>query len=129
MPSIPPTKLAKLIPMFFFALFGCIGLAVLIFLWGPGDRFGGPPLIFRVFGSFIALAFIGMGVGVPVLIWKTPVPKIGPEQNPLVPNTTKAPGSYDCPKCGANVQDAGVSPSGDVKCPYCLGWWNIHRNG
>ena len=41
-----------------------IGLTVLGFLWlTPFNEFGSPPLFFRVFGSFIALAFVLTGVG------------------------------------------------------------------
>lgn len=35
---------------------------------------------------------------------------------------------YQCPACGARIQAGdGVSPKGDVKCPYCAGWFNIHE--
>lgn len=34
---------------------------------------------------------------------------------------------YQCPACGARIQEGDeVSPKGDVKCPYCAGWFNIH---
>lgn len=34
---------------------------------------------------------------------------------------------YQCPACGARIQTGDeVSPKGDVKCPYCAGWFNIH---
>ena len=39
--------------------FAGIGLTVLAFLWFGDDGFGGPPLVFKVFGSFIAIVFAG----------------------------------------------------------------------
>lgn len=34
---------------------------------------------------------------------------------------------YQCPACGARIREGDeVSPKGDVKCPYCAGWFNIH---
>lgn len=45
-------------------VFAGIGLTVIIFLWGaPFGEFGSPPVIFRIFGSFIAIAFVAMGGG------------------------------------------------------------------
>ncbi len=42
-----------------------IGMTVLIFLWSaPFGEFGSPPLFFRVFGSFIALAFVLTGIAI-----------------------------------------------------------------
>jgi Sec-independent protein translocase protein TatA len=37
-----------------------IGLTVIVFLW-TASGFGAPPLIFRVFGSFVALGFVITG--------------------------------------------------------------------
>ena len=35
---------------------------------------------------------------------------------------------YQCPACGARIQEGDeVSPKGDVKCPYCTGWFNIYE--
>ena len=35
---------------------------------------------------------------------------------------------YQCPACGARIQDASdVSPGGDVRCAYCNVWFNVHR--
>ena len=35
---------------------------------------------------------------------------------------------YQCPACGARIQEGDeVSPKGDVRCPYCTGWFNIHE--
>ena len=58
-PSKPPLRHLPIFMLIFISMFGFIGVAVLIFLWAPSsDGFGAPPLFFRVFGSFIALAFI-----------------------------------------------------------------------
>ncbi len=39
-----------------------IGVTLLCFLWFGEDGFHSPPLFFKVFGSFIALAFVMFGV-------------------------------------------------------------------
>ncbi len=51
--------LAVLIPMSIVPI--GIGLSVLGFLWFGQDRYFGPPLFFKIFGSFIALGFVGFG--------------------------------------------------------------------
>lgn len=36
--------------------------------------------------------------------------------------------NYECLNCGANLgKGVEVSPSGDVKCEYCVKWFNIHK--
>lgn len=119
-----PAPKPPLFMLLFFSIFGFIGIAVLVFLWGSGDGFHSPPLIFKVFGSFIALGFMAMGFGVPL----SAIRKSKRLSEGGGVNRTVNPGTYGCPNCGANVKDAEVSPSGDVKCPYCNGWWNIHRS-
>jgi hypothetical protein len=118
-----PSPRPPLFMLLFFSIFGFIGIALLVFLWGSGEGFGSPPLFAKVFGSFIALGFMAMGFGVPLTAIK--------KSKELVSGTDfkreGEGGGYKCPNCGANVQDADVSPSGDLKCPYCKGWWNIHR--
>jgi hypothetical protein len=111
--------------LLFMSIFGFIGLTVLIFLW-TARGFGAPPLIFRLFGSFIAIAFMIMGFGMPLTLF---LKGRGPDTPGFFPNSDPVPGkigTYDCPNCGANVGDADVSPSGDIKCTYCNEWWNIH---
>ncbi|MGB6221859.1 hypothetical protein [Haloferula sp.] len=118
-----PTLKPPLFVMVFFSIFGFIGIALLVFLWGSGDGFHDPPLVFKVFGSFIALGFMAVGFGAPISAMKK-----GKEvDGGRTPPNPEASGGYACPNCGANVKNAEVSPSGDVKCPYCIGWWNIHR--
>ncbi len=51
--------------LLFVSVFGFIGLTVLIFLWSA-DGFHEPPLIFKLFGSFIAIAFMIFGFGLPL---------------------------------------------------------------
>lgn len=122
-----------------------IGMTVLIGLWGGG--MGNPPLFFRVFGSFIALAFVMTGVGIFVAAGKIGDPRRMAESlremtkdlsaNQTVAGSavepaeeTKPKVGYDCPNCGAALgTEADVSPSGDVKCGYCERWFNIHSDG
>lgn len=106
------------------SIFGFIGIAVLVFLWGAGDGFGSPPLFFRVFGSLIAAGFILMGFGMPLGLLRMRKGAAGllDEMSPKPP-----PAQFSCPSCGANLGNAEVSPSGDVRCSYCKGWFNIHQ--
>lgn len=112
--------------LLFISIFGFIGVAVLIGLWSAGDGFGAPPLIFKLVGSFIALAFICMGFGLPIsLLLKKDGRGVSGSMNASTPSGS--PAGYACPNCGGAIGDAEVSPSGDVKCEYCRSWWNIHR--
>ena len=118
--------------VFGFVFFG-IGLTVLGFLWlTPFDQFGSPPLFFRIFGSFISIAFVAMGgalawsafVGKPLSISPTNLPAGARPHLSIAPSQD----SYVCPRCAAPLQsDADVSPLGDVKCPFCHSWFNIHK--
>lgn len=126
-----------------------IGMTVLIFFWSaPFGEFHSPPLFFRVFGSFIALAFVMTGIGIFVGAGKLGNPrsmaqKLQEMQKELSANQPEAGASptqsgdaapskvgYDCPNCGAALgKTADVSPGGDVKCGYCERWFNIHAAG
>ena len=110
--------------LLFISIFGFAGIAMLVFLWGAGDGFDSPPLFFRVFGSLIAMAFILMGFGMPISLLRMgkSIGKLLDETMPKPP-----PSQPGCPNCGANLGTAEVSPSGDVKCSYSKGWFNIHR--
>ena len=122
-----------------------IGLTVLFFIWfGDVRPFGGAPLVFRVFASFVAMGFVLPGL----MIFKAPSLLKSQHQNMLdrVRELSKAAGhdlvdssatpdgrsqvNYSCPNCGSDLgEDADVSPSGDAKCEYCKRWFNIHREG
>lgn len=130
MNSSPKARL-PVVFLAFFALFGCVGVAVLIFIWSPSDMSMDPPLIFKIVGSFIATMFMVMGFGVPLSAIKAArcaddagsAPSAGPS-----PGGDAKAGGYRCPNCGAGLgPDQEVSPSGDAKCTYCKRWWNIHR--
>ncbi len=118
----------------FISMFGCIGLALLVFLWSKSSHdWDAPPLIFRVVGSCIAIAFIAMGFGIPLSAWRrlrslSPLAEDGAGGDALgVPSRTGPSAGYQCPHCAAGLTKAQeVSPSGDVKCVYCQKWWNIH---
>jgi len=109
---------------------------------------GNPPLFFRMFGSFIALAFVMTGIGIFVGAGKLSDPHrlaqslqeitkdiaanqpvAGSAKNDSATEAKPQVG-YDCPNCGAALgKQADVSPSGDVKCGYCERWFNIHSAG
>ena len=112
--------------LIFFSIFGFIGITILVSLW-TASGFGAPPTVFKIFGSFIALAFIAMGFGVPLSALRKGEARFS-MPNINAASVEKPKGSiYDCPNCGANVGKVEVSPSGDLKCSYCNEWWNIHK--
>lgn len=67
-------KLFKVFMSFFGLIFGAIGLIVLAFLWivpaGENNGFGNPPLVFKLFASCIALAFVGFSALWVTMLWK-----------------------------------------------------------
>lgn len=116
-----------------------IGLSVLGFLWlTPFNQFGSPPLFFRVFGSFIAIAFVAMGGGTAYAAIKgTPLDSINSSgvsrQQPRNDSPLRSGGvsdaSYSCTNCAAPISGgAEVSPHGDVKCEHCGCWFNVHSS-
>ncbi len=131
-------------PRFVAAVFGFvflgIGLTVIGFLWSqPFGEFGSPPLIFRIFGSFIAVAFVAMGGGTAYAALTGKPNPMGPGRRaarmmrdmqselPQSPSGPPTVGSYSCDSCGAPLDSgADVSPHGDVKCDHCERWFNIH---
>jgi len=118
-PAGPPRFLAAV----FGFVFGGIGLSVIGFMWTVRG-FGEPPLFFKLFASFIALAFVAVGGTFLFGALKGQAPPSGPAatEPPSAPGT-----GYLCPACGARLgEDADVSPKGDVKCGYCRKWFNIH---
>ena len=122
-----------------------IGVTVLVFLW-TSSGFGAPPLVFRIFGSFVAMGFVMFGVAAfasgglikghaeqlrGMMQDVSESARGGIERPSRSPeNSTAEAGpqvGYDCPKCGAALgEDCDVSPSGDAKCQYCKRWFNIH---
>jgi hypothetical protein len=112
-----------------------IGLTVIGFLWGtPFNSFHSPPLFFRIFGSFIALAFVM--VGGAILFGKhSPrqhLDQLGRSPDPRPPGDQPRPsvpaGGYTCSNCSAPLgKGADVSPHGDVKCAHCGKWFNVHH--
>ena len=125
--------------VFGFVFFG-IGVSVIGFLWSaPFGEFGSPPVFFRIFGSFIALAFVAMGGGTAyAAITGKANPAAGSgyrhtsriidlrnsrDESPEPPSRD----GYSCNSCGAPLDsNADVSPHGDVKCGHCDRWLNIH---
>src|SRR5437870_1945814 len=135
MPRSPLSQVtsgARFIGGVFGLIFFGIGLTVLIFLWSaPFGEFGSPPLFFRVFGSFIAIAFLAGGgtVAFGAIFgggMMSEITTLAEKQSTLPP----AQAGYVCSNCGAALgEKAEVSPLGDVKCPFCGTWFNIHRKG
>jgi DNA-directed RNA polymerase subunit RPC12/RpoP len=124
MPASPPTPAgpARFIGAVFGFVFGGIGLTVIGFLWTERG-FGEPPLFFKLFGSFIALAFVAVGG----LLFFSALKGQPPQTETTHTQSPSASTGYTCPACGARLgEDADVSPKGDVKCGYCRKWFNIH---
>ena len=132
------TIISRLIP----AIFGAIGLVMIVALWSA-EGFGAPPLLFKVFGSLIASVFVLVGVaGVlglqPKAAAATPSTlssALGaasstaarPAAATPTAGTPRSPSQLACTNCGAALgEGADVSPSGDVKCTYCQRWFNVH---
>lgn len=121
----------------FARLFGIIplgiGLTTIGFLWGtPFGGFGSPPLFFRIFGSFVALGFVLVGAGI---LFGNPSSRLGAsvggrheEDAGPTGEHPRGDSAYTCTHCGAPLaEEADVSPHGDVRCPFCKGWFNVHR--
>ena len=109
-----------------------IGLTVLGFLWlSPFRQFGSPPLFFRIFGSFIALAFVLHGIALvsgkltdPHQL-KSMLSRLRESQG--IDTTSPSDAGYACPYCNAPLDaSANVSPHGDALCGHCGKWFNVH---
>ena len=129
----PPA--ARFIGGVFGLVFLGIGLTVIGSLWwAPFGAFGSPPIVFRIFGSLIAVAFVAMGgtVAVGSILGRGAGVSVGADESAGRPDPqeTAVQGSnkgYVCPGCGAPLGDRSeVSPHGDVKCAYCSRWFNVH---
>lgn len=123
--------------------FGGVGVAVIAFMWGMSSGgFGSPPLFFRVVASLIAVPFVAFGAtalnaAVTGRASSSLTAKARERAQRMLHQAEHAGirdsqsgvrGSYACPHCAAPLGDgADVSPSGDVKCPYCRSWFNVHH--
>jgi hypothetical protein len=119
-------------------IFAGIGITVIAFLWGaPRNDFFAPPLFFRVFGTFIALAFLAMGGTMAVgaltagkgaaKMWQDLSDRLddAAERPDDKPQDASSP-AYSCSQCGAPLaKGAEISPHGDVQCGYCHCWFNV----
>ena len=114
--------------------FAAIGIILIGWLWLQPFGFMHPPLIFRLFGTMIAIVFVAVGSTAGMAAWKGG----GVLQDAMRRRLRQSTGrdaragetatGYQCPNCGAALgDDADVSPSGDAKCVYCRTWFNIHR--
>ncbi len=112
-------------------VFALIGLTVLGFVWGaPQGEFGSPPLFFRVIASFIAVAFVlfGSGFAISALRVGRQVERSFAARQADGAGRSQQATRYACPSCAAPIgEGAEISPSGDVKCPYCDRWFNVER--
>ncbi|WP_417849668.1 hypothetical protein [Thalassoglobus sp.] len=115
-----------------------IGLTLIFSLWTGIPPFGFAPLFFKIFGTFVAIPFVVIGMS-------TLSGKLSPEHrirsmmenmhqlNPRPDDGPAAPladvtAGYQCDGCGASLaENADVSPHGDVKCNHCGRWFNIHK--
>lgn len=132
-----PPKAVRVVFSLVGLIFAGIGVTVLVFLWiQPFGGFGSPPLFFRIFGSFIALAFVVMG-GASALgiltgrgLGGSSVESMAQSLQEAMDEDDDALGSgagYTCTQCGAPLSEqADVSPHGDTKCKYCNCWFNVH---
>jgi len=83
--------------------------------------------MFKMFGSFIALAFVAVGVTFFLSAVRGPAFHDGNSLPTPPAAKLSSEAGYKCPACGARLgEDADVSPKGDVKCGYCKQWFNIH---
>src|SRR4051794_1923454 len=114
-------------------VFGGIGVCFLFLMWGGDSDF--VPVAARIFGSLIAMAFVAFG-GVMIFtsikgssMASIELPDIAdaPRDGAAPPTVASSVAGYVCPRCGAALgAKADVSPMGDVKCPFCGQWFNVH---
>lgn len=124
----------RLVVGIFGLVFLGIGLTVIVSLWAvPRGQFGAPPLVFRLVGSFISLAFVTFGA---FMVFAAITGRTlagagrGAGGGYMVDDAERSgPSScgYSCPHCGAPLAEGSdISPHGDVKCAHCNCWFNIH---
>jgi DNA-directed RNA polymerase subunit RPC12/RpoP len=133
---VPPA--GKFLAGVFGLIFAGIGITVIVFLWGaPRNDFFAPPLFFRVFGTFIALAFVAFGgtMVVAALTSSNGAAKMWQNASDRLEDAAERPDDvqqdatstvYACSQCGAPLaKGTEISPHGDVKCGYCNCWFNV----
>ena len=118
----------------FGVVFTGVGLTLLTFMWIGSDDFGSEAVFFKIFASFIAIAFVAFGGTMALSAWRSNgllggVDKIfQAAQARAAGASPDATGGYACPSCGAALaESAEVSPLGDVKCTFCGRWFNVHK--
>ena len=115
------------------SMFACIGIAVIVFLWGSSGPMG-PPVFFKIFGSCVAICFVAIGgsLAYASVTGKSQQSRLGQrfgirprsQASDSQSRTDSAP-DFGCPNCGSGLAaDTEISPSGDVKCPYCKQWFS-----
>ena len=123
-------RLAGIIPL-------GIGISFMgVWLSAPSGH-GSIPIFFKLFGVFVCLPFIGIGLA--LIFGKAPsaAQRLAALRKQVeeagftdAASTTSPPppGSLKCPNCGSSPGTAEVSPHGDVKCEHCARWYNVHAN-
>jgi DNA-directed RNA polymerase subunit RPC12/RpoP len=138
-----PPKSGLFVGLVFGLVFLGIGITVIVWMW-TAEGFGAPPLVFRIFATFIAIAFVAMGgataysaaralAGGQVGFHHDDLPARLQDQhiadNAGTDTDRTAQVGYICPGCGAPLtRGADVSPHGDVKCAHCGRWFNVHKS-
>jgi hypothetical protein len=130
-----PFKVARAIRILFgtFGLiFAGIGITVIFSMWF-GEMGESAPLVFKIFASFISLAFVAMGgffaissIFGTALTGSESWSSLRKQAKSLQNSEAGGLSNYVCPHCGAKLIRADVSPLGDVKCEFCGAWFNIH---
>jgi predicted RNA-binding Zn-ribbon protein involved in translation (DUF1610 family) len=137
------SKSQAILGIVFGLVFFGIGISVIAFVWTKSG-FGAPPLFFRVFATLIAIPFVAVG-GMTAygsiqalrgsLAGTDQIATMLDYSGQAKATDDQTVGSesrvrYTCPACGAPLaRDTDVSPHGDVKCPHCGGWFNVHKSG
>lgn len=93
--------------------------------------------VFPLFGVLFIIAALTGGAAIQRLGRKSPFNSAGPRIDDRQALDQSDGGRHfepkpinACPSCGAPVKDGGdVSPSGDIRCPHCSRWYNIHATG
>ncbi len=126
-PGGPAGIVMRIIPL----IFALIGASIIFFVWTDDEFFGNAPTFFKVFASLVASVFviIGLGGAFGARAGAATTHRLGSRGGH---RPARGEGSSDagvrtaCTNCGARLDGkAEISPSGDVKCPSCGGWFNV----